>query len=188
MGTRGAYGFHKDGVDKLTYCHFDSYPEYLGDNMVEFCRTTDRKTMEAIFERIILVSEEEEPTQKQIEECQKYYDPRVSTGAPTEWYALLRSSQGDIEAYKDGLRYMIDNAAFMQDSLFCEWAYVINLTTGMLEVYGGFQREPQDNRYLVEDSDNGYYNVKLLVEFPLDAIPGNWLAIVNEKAGVEDEG
>lgn len=188
MGTRGAYGFHKDGVDKLTYNHFDSYPEYLGDNMVEFCRTTDKEAMNDIFDWIILVSEEEKPTQKQVEACRKFHDENVSTGALTEWYALLRLSQGSMEVYKNGLRYMIDNAAFMQDSLFCEWAYVINLTTGMLEVYRGFQDEPQDNRYLVEDSDNGYYNIKLLVEFPLDDIPGDWLDIVNEKERAEDEG
>ena len=185
MGTRGAYGFHKDGIDKLTYNHFDSYPEYLGDNIVEFCRTTDKEIMDKIFDQIILVDEDSKPTEDQIEECKSLY--RKGAGA-VDWYSLLRSAQGDIEAYKDGLRYMIDNAAFMQDSLFCEWAYVINLTTNQLEIYRGFQKKPTINRYYIEWARREYFNVALLVEFPLDDIPVDWLRIVLEKDRVEDEG
>jgi len=33
MGTRGAYGFRKNGIDKVTYNHFDSYPEQLGESL-----------------------------------------------------------------------------------------------------------------------------------------------------------
>ena len=36
MGTRGLWGFRKDGKDKLTYNHFDSYPDCLGHTIVEF--------------------------------------------------------------------------------------------------------------------------------------------------------
>lgn len=38
MGTRGIYGFRFSGTDKLTYSHFDSYPEGLGSEVVEFIR------------------------------------------------------------------------------------------------------------------------------------------------------
>ena len=40
MGTRGILGFRKNGLDKLAYNHFDSYPEELGANVVKFCRAT----------------------------------------------------------------------------------------------------------------------------------------------------
>ena len=182
MGTRGAYGFYKDGQNKLTYNHFDSYPEGLGNTVVDFCRATSRKEMDDIFDRIILVHDTNlavhKPTQEQIEECERYFDNRVSTGQKTEWYALLREAQGNLDAYKHGLRYMIDNERFMQDSLFCEWAYVINLTDGLLEVYRGFQKTPQNNRYLMPfcfEEDDDYFNVALLVAYPLDGIPDNWV-------------
>lgn len=178
MGTRGAYGFYKDGIDKITYNHFDSYPEYLGDNIVQFCRATSIKDMRKIFDNIILVEQDSTPTQKQIEECKKYHDKTVSTGELTEWYSLLRKTQGDLELYKNGLRYMIDSANFMTDGLFCEWAYVINLTDEVLEVYRGFQKTPADNRYSTEPSNSGYYNVGLLAEFSLDNIPDDWQEIV----------
>ena len=30
MGTRGLYGFHKNGIDKLTYNHLEAIPIGLG--------------------------------------------------------------------------------------------------------------------------------------------------------------
>ena len=56
---------------------------------------------------------------------------------------------------------------FLKDSLFCEWGYVINLTTNRLEIYRGFQKQPQENRYKLEKSHGGYYNCALIREIPL---------------------
>lgn len=39
MSTRGTYGVRIDGVDKLGYNHHDSYPSYLGANMLEAIRS-----------------------------------------------------------------------------------------------------------------------------------------------------
>lgn len=36
MSTRGAYGFRIDGQDKITYNHFDSYPDSLGVNLLQW--------------------------------------------------------------------------------------------------------------------------------------------------------
>ena len=39
IGAKGCYGFHRGGVDKLTYNHSDSYPEgVMGADIVEFVR------------------------------------------------------------------------------------------------------------------------------------------------------
>lgn len=181
MGTRGAYGFYKDGKDKITYNHYDSDPEWLGKEIVKFCRTTDQETMNIIFDRIIMVDEDSTPSKEQIKETAGYFNENVSTGRQEDWYSLLRGSQGSLEDYKDDLRYMIDNAEFMKDSLFCEWAYIINLTDGLLEVYRGFQKTPQKNRYY-KAWGRGYYNVALLVAFPLNDIPEDWETEVNRLA------
>lgn len=69
MGTRGLYGFHKNGIDKLTYNHLDSYPDSLGKKIVEFCKCAGRDGMNSLFDHIELVSEDAKPTQKQIEYC-----------------------------------------------------------------------------------------------------------------------
>ena len=165
MGTRGLYGFRKNGVDKTTYNHFDSYPDYLGKIMVEFCQKTYIEEMNEIFDRIVLVKEGSKPTQKQISDCIEYYDGSVSNQTPEDWYCLLRDAQGNPNVYKHGLKYMIDNQSFIKDSLFCEYAYIINLDTNCLEFWVGFQKEPdEENRYGTEKED-GYYPCKLVEKF-----------------------
>lgn len=57
MGTRGLYGFHKNGIDKLTYNHLDSYPDWLGKKIVEFCKCAGRDGMNSLFDHIELVSD-----------------------------------------------------------------------------------------------------------------------------------
>lgn len=38
MGTRGTWGFVADGDEKLTYNHFDSYPDGLGVDVLDALR------------------------------------------------------------------------------------------------------------------------------------------------------
>ena len=38
MGTRGVTGFVADGKWYVTYNHFDSYPEYLGMQVLNFAK------------------------------------------------------------------------------------------------------------------------------------------------------
>ena len=171
MGTRGCYGFKKNGEDKLTYNHYDSYPSYLGEHVAEFCKSTSITEMNEIFDRIVLVDEMSKPTKKQVVECIEYYDGTVSTQSVEDWYCLLREVQGDLNVYKNGLRYMIDSCDFIKNSLFCEYAYIINLDTNCLEFWVGFQDKPcEGNRYGTETGDNldKYYPCKMMSYYSLD--------------------
>lgn len=173
MGTRGVFGFHKNGVDKIAYNHYDSYPSELGNNIKKFIKKHSVEEMNEIFDRIVMVSSKIPPTPEQIEECRKYTDLGVSEQSTTDWYCLLRHAQGELEAYAEGLKYMEDDVVFLKNSLMCEWGYVINLTTNRLEVYRGFQTKPQDNRYKADkhtDSMGKYYNCALIREVPLSQV------------------
>ena len=62
---------------------------------------------------------------------------------------------------------------FAKDSLFCEWAYVVNLDNDTLEVYEGFNEYPLDSSerfYCDESPEDGYYSVKLLKTFPFSEL------------------
>lgn len=173
MGTRGCYGFRKNGIDKLTYNHYDSYPDYLGKIMVTFCKETSLDEMNEIYDRLILVNENDKPTQEQIEECKRYYNGDVSCKTSEDWYCLLRNVQGYLDAYKNGLKYMIDSCGFIKDSLWCEYAYIINLDTYELEFWVGGQDKPDIyNRYGVE-RDGDYYPCKMMASYPLVTISIN---------------
>lgn len=174
MSTRGLYGFRKNGVDKTTYNHCDSYPSWLGQKVVEFCKLHSIKEMNTIFDKIVMVNRDDVPTEKQIEECIKngYADFNVSSQSKTDWYCLLRNCQGDLEclAKAKNNAYMEDHNEFIKDSLFCEYAYIINLDDEVLEFWEGFQKEPQEgNRYGTEP-DRDYYPCKLSLIFPLNEI------------------
>ena len=177
MGTRGLYGVRKNGVDKCTYNHFDSYPSGLGNDVVKFCANNTVENLNKFFDNIILVLENSIPTEIQIKECQKagYVDLSVSTQSNEDWYCLLRNLQGNFKEYQKCIDsnskiYMTDGIDFIQDSLFCEYAYIINLDDEVLEFYEGFQKEPQvGNRYGTKE-DRGYYPCKLALTIPLDEI------------------
>lgn len=176
MGTRGSYGFRKNGVDKLTYNHFDSYPSWLGRTVIEFCKNNTIDEMNEVYDNIFMVDRNSIPTELQIKECIEngFADFSVSTQKNTDWYCLLRNCQGNLECLKNikpnSFAYMINNSDFIKDSLWCEYAYIINLDDEVLEFYKGFQKEPQEeNRYGTEKND-GYYPCKLCLTVPLNEI------------------
>lgn len=180
MGTRGACGWRKGGIDKVSYNHFDSYPEGLGEDVVEFIKnhkgTDGYKLQCEVFDKIVLVGEQTVPTKEQIEECKGYLDLGVSGQSDQDWYCLLHEAQGDLGAYTDeGLKYMTDSSGFLTDSLFCEWAYIINLDTNRLGVYKGFNNDRNaKGRYAAlgeyKAGTDIYYGVALIVEIPLDVV------------------
>ena len=173
MGTRGLYGFRKNATDKTTYNHFDSYPSGLGSDVLKFIRNHSNAMMNEFYDRIIMVDEQGKPTAEEIERCiaNKAVNLSVSNQSYDDWYCLLRNVQGDLEALCQWeFPYMTDCSDFIKDSLFCEYAYIINLDNNMLEFYQGFQSKPQEgNRYGMEES-RGYYPCKLVAEIPLARI------------------
>lgn len=73
--------------------------------------------------------------------------------------------------------FIRDYSEFAADSLFCEWAYVIDLQKGTFEVYKGFNEELLRRGYrffyLSNRSDGGYQPVKQVHEFDLNALPSD---------------
>lgn len=170
MSTRGIYGFRKNGTDKLTYNHSDSYPDWLGAKMVEFCAATGIAELNGVYDRIELVNEDEQPTPEQIIDCIAFADTSVGTGRLNDWYCLLRDLQGYPQKWLniDGKIYMTDDAAFITDSLFCEYGYIVNLDTNKLEFWVGFQKSPDDtNRYGNQPNEDGYYPCRLVKEYSI---------------------
>ena len=177
MSTRGTYGFRKNGQDKLTYNHFDSYPGCLGRDILQFCHDVSIKDMDKLYDLIELINEDVPPTEEQIKTCQQcgYVDLSVSDRSLNDWYCLLYNLQGNFDAYKKAVIenkyiYMPDNHNFIKKSLWCEYGYIINLDNESLEFYVGFQKHPsKSGRYGTEEND-GYYPCKFVLNIPIYAI------------------
>lgn len=177
MGTRGIWGFRKDGIDKVSYKQFDCYPDGLGKDFFRFLKLNDPDKLSAFFEKMIVIDNSIPPTDEQKACCKKmgWYDDSVSMRTDTDWYCLLRGLQEpDIfqDAIDDDKTVYIDNYIhFIKDSLMCEYGYIFDLNTLELEFYEGIQREPSEgNRYGTEKDDASYYPCKLICTFSYDLI------------------
>lgn len=179
MSTRGLYGIRKNGIDKCTYNHSDSYPSWLGRKVLKFCANNTIDDLKKIFDKIELVDESIKPTEEQIKKCVDagYYNRTVSTQSVDDWYCLLRHLQGNFDEYQDLINndkektiFMTDGISFIKDSLFCEYAYIINLDDEVLEFYEGFQKEAQKGNRYGETEEDGYYPCKLVFTISLNEI------------------
>lgn len=190
MGTRGAYGFKADGKYFVTYNHFDSYPSGLGVEILTFlAHVKDTNGWDVLKDKVRgvkLVSESDTPGKESIIKYKDVADLGVSHQSQDDWYCLLRNFQyGKILwAIESGeVTHMINSFEFLYDSLFCEYAYIIDLDNMLLSYYEGFQKEPSITNLPVEmkTDDSGYYPVKLIQSFPLEDLP------LLLKDGSEDE-
>lgn len=194
MGTRGLIGFRLDGIDKLTYNHFDSYPAGLGRDIV-INQLPALLKMPDLLKRVAdirLVHSNGQPTAQQIRRLRRFANLQVGTQSVDDWYCLLREMQGKLTACVEA-GVMIDSHEFIRDSLFCEWAYIVNLDANVFEVYRGFQKEKHTKgRYvpcrkpLHADSGTVYYPCALAGEFPLDGVTVDQVLALDFDA--EDEG
>lgn len=86
-----------------------------------------------------------------------------------------------------------DYGSFMADSLFNEWSYIVNLDEGVLEIYKGFNKNPDaEGRYASMTRNYGgneYYGVALVKTIPLDELfAGKYEVKEDEFAMISEEG
>jgi len=174
MSTRGLYGFIINDELKVTYNHCDSYPTGLGEDVKNFIINNDIEKIKEVASKIRLVKSGEVPSADDISKYEKYYNQNVNGGSVEDFYALLRETQGNLQVYIDDENFdiMKDDSKFLENSLFCEWAYFINLDSGKLEIYQGFQKyPPRNNRYSTEKCDNqGYFPCEIIKEISFENI------------------
>jgi hypothetical protein len=212
MGTRGAFGFILGESEKIAYNHFDSYPDGKGLDVLRFVRGADLPYLRQQAEELKVVGDTP-PTPEDVEALKPWTDLGVSEQSTEDWYCLTRGMQGDLgETLNSG--YMLDGSDFPLDSLFCEWAYIVDLDQNVFEVYKGFQENlPTKGRWAgrptaEEDAANfkahieyakkqgrepwqeetsKYKAVELIASWPLTALPSDdqFLAETTQKEEVE---
>lgn len=165
MGTRSTTGVRIDGADKLSYNQFDGYPEGVGQGLIKELKSDIEKlgldgaigTWKQLARTMQLVHGATPPTAQQIEKLKPFTDLGVSRGSTDDWYCLLREAQGSLlKSFEAG--YMLDAGDFINDSLMCEWGYILNLDDEVLEIYEGYQKAPHTSgRYGIAAGDTPSY-------------------------------
>lgn len=196
MGTRNLTMVIHQGKTRIAqYGQWDGYVSGSGAIILEFLkRLKKNKTMESFKKHLLKVKFIDENKQKEIDSFlesigskngglnMEQYEKYVNK------YPLLTRNDGAailelIHKEKNPDRLWVhDSTSFAADSLFCEYAYVIDFDKNTLEVYTGFNQKPlgknQRFYYLAKESEkqfekheNKYYPVRLAASFSMTKLP-----------------
>ena len=155
MGTRGQIGWIlPDGTVKGSYNHHDSYPSWLGRQMQDDLKKIATALGHPIGSdpfwdgllgramAVEFVDSHATPTADHRARVRAAnVEPDASIGDRSDYYSLLRSAQGILSTMLM-LGLATDEAGFIKDSLFCEWAWLIDFRTREMVVLRGFVTDP----------------------------------------------
>lgn len=200
MGTRNLTLVQVDGALKVAqYGQWDGYPSGQGATVLKFMRdlvlSEDRVAEFTDKVRKCHFMDAAELAEFEAEWKSAFGNGMISSGnydahkRKSErfykvWPQMTRDTAAEILSVimesKDGIA-LHDNSAFAADSLFCEWAYCVNLDTRTLEVYSGFNHEPlaDGDRFVgLPISPKGdyegakqYYPIRCVKTFSFDDLP-----------------
>ena len=186
MGTRNLTCVFLDGEYKVAqYGQWDGYPSGQGTTCLEFLKNMDEEKFKDQLRKKKFASHDY---------LRGIYD---AFGAVDGWMSIddsqrlgkkfpeySRDTAADILdlIYLDkASEYLKNDIEFAADSLFCEWAYVIDFDTRTFEVYAGFNQEPlteedrffwlEQKSYKEHRKDDQYHPVKIIKSWSLDELP-----------------
>ena len=171
MSTRGSFIIRKNGKDKELYIPADSYPSSAGRDVVRLIKSLDLSNLYNLLKT----------------EDDLFEAGDISLGEPFDF-----SLDALVKAYREEKTYFYKQTGewFIQDSMMCEYAYLIDLDEKQLQFYIGEQKEQQDGNRYGTDQWKGYYPCALKAVFNFafvkqNATPG--IVILMEEAAEKEE-
>lgn len=162
------------------YGHWDGYPEGAGITILRFLRDE----MDEFLFRIRLSRfnfiDENDAIKRRIDKAfgngiGSYCFPEFSRDTGCDILPMIQNNMATT-------RYLGNSLDFAAESVFCEWAYVVDFEHRTFEVYQGFNETPLEENerfYFLNDIANPdpafsgvrYYPVRLAATFDLDNLP-----------------
>lgn len=153
--SKGAYGFIINNKEKIIYSRKDSHFDKLGIDVINFIKAHPLKKLKHVAKII------------------------KNSDNTTTSVTIFQLYEHVIKNFKE--IYVNLNNNFLNDSLFCEYAYIMNMDTELLEVYTGLNKDKfapgryaSNQSYALEYPDN-YCGVVLRREIPFNSIWENEL-------------
>jgi hypothetical protein len=180
MGTRHLVAVMAGGEYRIAqYCQWDGYPSSAGTGILTFLRKVNIRELKdqclttrfVPHERIAEIwksvgADDSGFVTSEVSDKLRAKYPQFSRD--TGWRILPLVVKGDPGME---LQNSIDFAA---DSLFCEFAYVVDLDKNTFEVYKGFVNEKHTGERFSEmepSKESEYFPVRLLASFSLSSLP-----------------
>jgi hypothetical protein len=187
MGTRNCIMVVLDGEYKVAkYNQWDGYPTGVGKDIIKFIiQDMDLNKFKEEVKKLTYC------TPKDVEHSYELLNISLKDGFISmedsdlfnaEFPYLGRDMSADLlKSIQEGkVPFTLNDLEFVEDSLFCEWAYVMNLDTESLEIYEGFNRKPVPegerftsfNKVATNPKWNGYYPVYHKDTISFDVLKG----------------
>jgi len=202
MGTRHlTMVIDQKGKTKIAqYGQWDGYPSGQGTTVLKFLKNP--KNIDKLKAKFPMIRFATVQDKKEIDDFMK------SIGSKDGWmtgdqadkyhqkYPLLTRDNG-AEILNMLLKinenvFIMNQTEFAGDSLFCEWAYVIDLKKKVLEVYTGFNCKPLPKRArfkilekFMKETDK-YYPIRLVKKWSLNDLP-NLRTFIKELTSSNEE-
>lgn len=163
MGTRNLTCVVQDGEYKIAqYGQWDGYPSGQGLVALNFLQNVNLDEFREKIKQVKFLTTED----------LKLLDDNT-------WKDTHPQLSRDICAHilqfvMDDYTEFVNSVSFAGDSLFCEWAYVIDLDKNTFEVYNGFNQRPLDESerfYGIKPENRNYEPVKHIYTFDLLNLP-----------------
>lgn len=182
MGTRNLTIVQLNGAYKIAqYGQWDGYPSGNGLIVLNFLKTHDIEKFCDKVKHAHLVSGEELANYWLELGVDINKEQFVSMELSDQFARLHPSLHRDLGAEileyvyeQEGKVDLKNSLEFAKNSLFCEWAYVIDLDKNTFEVYEGFNKtalDKEDRFYFNGYYDNEYYPIKLKKTYELNNLP-----------------
>jgi len=192
MGTRHLTCVFVDGDWKVAqYGQWDGYPSGQGVDVLAFLQNADLNMFRKALENVRWITEEElvseweecgaddtEWVSMEVADAHKRAYPENSRDTGAE---ILNLIYNFVPSESKPVLKIRKDIEFASHSLFCEWAYVIDLDKNVLEVYTGFNKKPlgktqRFRNFPIEPKGDykgatQYYPIRLKRSYPLALLP-----------------
>lgn len=168
MGTRHLIAVYSSGELKVAqYGQWDGYPDGQGIGVLRFIRDSNLFNFRRNVAECSFYTEEE-------------LDKLCEVGGPVPTELSRDTGSSILYMIRDNPYKLKNSIDFAADSLFCEWAWVIDLDANVFEAYRGFNTDgPGEGRFKdmksTKDHAGGYryYPVTLVKSWSLDDLPND---------------
>ena len=179
MGTRNLTIVHKNGEYKVAqYGQWDGYPSGQGIGVLGFLSSGKLESLRKNAMKCSFITDEE---YKDLVKDYTNADADKFFGKYPQFSRDTGSNILNLVADADDGLKLRDDYSFAADSLFCEWAYVIDLDKNIFQIYKEFNQTPLEaserffgmvcERYANRKSSDVYHPVKLKKVFSLLDLP-----------------